>query len=87
MLTQLVVLCLEIAMLIYGDKTTTGLGVNEISRRTSSKDKPRIISAIRYLEGAALIETRTSSAHEQKKIKILTALGCEFAHLHSLLKV
>src|ERR1051325_4130758 len=81
MLSQLVGLCLEIAMLIYEDKSTTGLGVNEISRRTSSRDKPRIIRAIRYLEGAALIETRTSPTHEQKKIKILTTLGYEFTQL------
>jgi hypothetical protein len=63
----------------------TGIGVNQIIRKTGSKDKQRIINYIRDLGRAKIIETKSSPAHSQKEIKNLTDLGWELARLsHNL---
>lgn len=83
MLEQPVWLALEILTDIYSQKPTTGFGVNEIYRQTSSKtkDKDRVIKAIGYLKRAKILETRTSPEHTQKEPKFLTPIGHEFAQL------
>jgi len=64
--------------------------VNEIVRRvtktTGSRDYPAIKKAIELLEGASMIQTRSSPQHEQKEIKILTPLGLEVINFFDNLK-
>jgi DNA-binding HxlR family transcriptional regulator len=69
---------LHILTLLYSN---TGCHVNEIVRKTGSKDKPRVLDSIKHLEKSNLVETKKLSHKTQKKIKILTPLGYEFAHL------
>jgi hypothetical protein len=56
----------------------TGLGVNEIFKKTGSKDKKPITDAIKYLEKARILETKRSSQHIQVRLKKPTTLGKEF---------
>jgi DNA-binding HxlR family transcriptional regulator len=63
----------------------TGVGVNQIIRKTGSTDKQRIINYIRDLEREKIIKTKSSSAHQQTKIKRLTNLGWDLTKLfHNL---
>jgi hypothetical protein len=66
------------------------LWVNEIVRRvtktTGSKDSPAIKKSIELLEDASIIQTLSSSQHEQKEIKILTPLGQEVSNFFHRLK-
>jgi DNA-binding MarR family transcriptional regulator len=69
---------LHILTLLYSN---TGCHVNEIVRKTGSKDKPHVLDSIKRLEKSNLVETKKLSHKTQKKIKILTPLGHEFAHI------
>ena len=63
----------------------TGIGVNGIIKKTGSTDKQRIINYMRDLEREEIIETKSSSTHQQTKIKRLTNLGWELVRLsHNL---
>jgi DNA-binding HxlR family transcriptional regulator len=69
---------LHILTLLYSN---TGCHVNELVRKTGSKDKPRVLNSIKELEKSNLVETKKLNHKTQKKIKILTPLGHEFASL------
>ena len=77
---QPVVINMQILGLFDAKNTETGLGVNEIFRRTGSSNKPYIINSIEHLERCHFIETRKSK-HKQQKVKVLTGLGIEMAQL------
>lgn len=83
---KLVAMTITIIDAIYSDRGITGLSVNDIYRKTGSRDKPRIIQSIKYLESAEIITTQTDSSHSQKKIKILTTIGTQFAELNKAAK-
>lgn len=69
---------LEILGILYEEDDTSGMSVNEIFRKTGSKDKPIVIKSIKYLEKSRLVETKETH-YKQKTPKILTRLGQEFA--------
>lgn len=74
---QLVVKSIEILGIISEQNGKTGISVNNIFRKTGSKDKPLTIDSIKYLERAKLIETKKTH-YKQITPKILTKLGREF---------
>jgi hypothetical protein len=55
--------------LSFERENQTGIGVNELVRKTGTTDRQRIINYIHDLERAKIIETKSSSSHRQKKIK------------------
>jgi hypothetical protein len=65
----------------------TGIGVNELVKQTGSTDKQRVINYIRDLERAKIIETKSSSSHQQKKIKNLANLGWDLIRLYNNLEL
>ncbi len=56
------------------------LSVNDIIKQTSS-DRTFVINALKELEKVDFINTLQSKSHRQKKVKQLTKLGYELAHL------
>src|SRR5215211_3179634 len=81
MKNQLVENSLQILTIYSSYNSSTGLNVNEIFRKTGSKDKKRVTDSIKYLEKARLLETKKSKDHSQKRFKICTKLGNEFVVL------
>jgi hypothetical protein len=70
----------QILGIFRSESDKTGIGVNEIYRRTGSKNKPSIIRSIQHLERCQFLETGESK-HKQRKVKVLTTLGCEVVQL------
>jgi hypothetical protein len=77
---QLVERYLQILRIIERENQT-GIGVNELVKKTGSRDKQRIINYIHDLERENIIETKSSSMHQQKKINNLTNLGWQIIGL------
>jgi DNA-binding HxlR family transcriptional regulator len=78
---QPVVKAIEILRILFEQNGATGMNVNEIFKKTGSKDKPLVIESIKYLEKANLVETDQAVKYTQKKMKILTNLGQTFVEL------
>jgi hypothetical protein len=83
---QLVENSIHILNLFSSNNCATGLNVNEIFRKTGSKDKKSITDSIRYLEKARLLETKKSKEHSQKRFKMPTTLGNEFLNFMNDIK-
>lgn len=77
---QLVERYLQILRIIERENQT-GIGVNELVKKTGSRDKQRIINYIHDLERENIIEMKSSSTHQQKKVNNLSNLGWEIIAL------
>jgi hypothetical protein len=75
---QLVDNCIQILRVFSAQNIPTGLGVNEIFRKTGGKDKKSIIDAIKRLERGQLLESKRSNQHMQIRLKQPTELGVKF---------
>lgn len=73
---------LQILTLFSEQNTQTGLGVNEICRRTGFvQNKQPITNSIKYLEKARLLETKRTKDHAQMRVKVPTILGNDILQL------
>jgi hypothetical protein len=75
---QLVGTCIQILRVFSAHNLPTGLGVNEIFRKTGGKDKKSITDAIKHLERGQLLQSKRSNHHMQVRLKEPTELGAKF---------
>jgi hypothetical protein len=73
--------CIQILRMFSSENQESGLGVNEIFRKTGWRDKKKATDNISYLVRAKLLETKKlgkRTKRGKKEPKILTSLGKEF---------